>query len=779
MRRLGILTASAIMLSSVTAYAQTRIVSAVGTLRANTVPSPQLCVLGYYGAGTAGGGCLALIATGVSSSLDNSCTIFVDASGDEYQRQGNQQSVSVTDCGATGNTKVVASSSVSIASGSNNLTVAGASFKNSDVGKSIEVSGAGAAGIYHTLVSTISAYVGATQVRLADNASNTVTEAAETVIYGTDDTTAWTNARNAISNLASSTYDQAISAPGGTISCPAGIYLLSATIYGDSNVHIVGADAGQFNQYQAGNVPSALSSVNLQGACSVVDNNPATNSIPIDFAGFWIKASNGTSGTAQAGAAKTITLALTASGTDHFYEGSIIRITGGTGAGEQNQITNYAGASKLATVAYEWDKAPDSSSAYSVDAHAAGSRFTTTEGAASGGIGCQNGNTVSVESGVGMSNINIVTMLGQYAGFRVVCTTQGTAFSNILTFGFQVGYERNAVSYGKFSQVTTLALYEGRIEFSGDHASCDHCASWGTLRQAVPAVGRPWLVGVMASATANTLDPNPSWSTGYYGYYNAASTDDNADGENYDRSYFRAADYGGVCNGCHMEVWQHQGFYGTNGSLVWNGGDSFASVTGAAFQGATFTLTIVNHSVDPNEVGTFALIGTFNCTYGGHVTILDTPPDTGDRDPTGTGCVSWDYYNGKSVAWTPVLRGSGSAGSVTYTARTGSYSANNNIVTATFYLAWSAFSGASGDALITGLPISPITTRGTFWEGACRSDNVTFPSGTSMITASLNDKNGATIIPIATGSGVATTEIPISDFPARGGLTCTIAYARY
>lgn len=78
------------------------------------------------------------------------------------------------------------SASVSITSGTDALTVVGASFTAADVGKRIVVPGAGAAGA--TLHTTIDGFTSSTQVSLANNASTTLTAVAASVTYGTDDT---------------------------------------------------------------------------------------------------------------------------------------------------------------------------------------------------------------------------------------------------------------------------------------------------------------------------------------------------------------------------------------------------------------------------------------------------------------------------------------------------------------------------------------------------------------------------------------------------------------
>lgn len=90
----------------------------------------------------------------------------------------------------------IASSSVSITSGSPNLTVTGATFALSDVGKVISITQAGTtvSGIKGTLNTTIMAFVDVTHVTLTNNAGTTVSAAAQTVTYFTDDTAAFNTA---------------------------------------------------------------------------------------------------------------------------------------------------------------------------------------------------------------------------------------------------------------------------------------------------------------------------------------------------------------------------------------------------------------------------------------------------------------------------------------------------------------------------------------------------------------------------------------------------------
>lgn len=94
-------------------------------------------------------------------------------------------------------------------------------------------------------------------------------------------------------------------------------------------------------------------------------------------------------GTAQAGASGTITLASGASAVNDFYNGRIVRTTGGTGSGQSRTITDYVGATKIATVDSAWSVTPDATTTYSVegsvtDNYYKGMMLRTTGGTGSG-----------------------------------------------------------------------------------------------------------------------------------------------------------------------------------------------------------------------------------------------------------------------------------------------------------------------------------------------------------------------------------------------------------
>jgi hypothetical protein len=71
-------------------------------------------------------------------------------------------------------------------------------------------------------------------------------------------------------------------------------------------------------------------------------------------------------GTAQAGAATTITLPTTYSTINETYTGQTLKINSGTGAGQSRAITAYVGATRVATVA-AWTVVPDATSVFEID----------------------------------------------------------------------------------------------------------------------------------------------------------------------------------------------------------------------------------------------------------------------------------------------------------------------------------------------------------------------------------------------------------------------------
>jgi hypothetical protein len=97
--------------------------------------------------------------------------------------------LSVKDFGAAGDSvSITGAITISSSDGTNTLTVAGAAFATTDVGKTIGVPGAGTTG--GVLTTTIATRVSATQVTLTASAVTSVSAVSGTVTYGTDDAAA-------------------------------------------------------------------------------------------------------------------------------------------------------------------------------------------------------------------------------------------------------------------------------------------------------------------------------------------------------------------------------------------------------------------------------------------------------------------------------------------------------------------------------------------------------------------------------------------------------------
>ena len=84
-----------------------------------------------------------------------------------------------------------------------------------------------------------------------------------------------------------------------------------------------------------------------------------------------------THGKARGGSGSTIVLQTTASSDNNYYNGALIRIVSGTGAGQQSKVASYVGATRTATVG-AFSPAPDTTSIYEI-----GPFFTFTGGGGS------------------------------------------------------------------------------------------------------------------------------------------------------------------------------------------------------------------------------------------------------------------------------------------------------------------------------------------------------------------------------------------------------------
>lgn len=172
------------------------------------------------------------------------------------------------------------------------------------------------------------------------------------------------------------------------------------------------------------------------------------------------------SGTAQAGGSNSITLAAGASATDGLHVGNLIKIYGGTGAGQTRTISAYIGATKVATVGRAWAITPDSSSTYAVEAIQSpllDSNLyviaSSVQGNVSGSVGSVTGNVGgSVASVVGLTASNLdatVSSRSTYAGGAVASVTAGVT---VTTNNDKTGYGLSAAAVQAVWDALTTAL---------------------------------------------------------------------------------------------------------------------------------------------------------------------------------------------------------------------------------------------------------------------------------------------------------------------------------
>lgn len=113
--------------------------------------------------------------------------------------------------------------------------------------------------------------------------------------------------------------------------------------------------------------------VNIAGQAAALDSNNLLKVDAEDWKGSAVSAlvsgmvpavTSIRSGTAQAGGASTITLDAGASATSNLYDNELVYIVSGTGAGQVNTISSYAGSTKIATMIDAWATNPDNTSVF-------------------------------------------------------------------------------------------------------------------------------------------------------------------------------------------------------------------------------------------------------------------------------------------------------------------------------------------------------------------------------------------------------------------------------
>jgi len=135
---------------------------------------------------------------------------------------------------------------------------------------------------------------------------------------------------------------------------------------------VTGSVAGSVASVGTGGITSAtLAASALNSVADAVWDEPYTGHVTAGTVGRLMQAVR--DGTAQAGAATSITLDASASSTTDFYKGCAVELIGGLGVGQGNVISAYNGTTKVATVESTWVVNPDSSSVFVLFAGSAAS----------------------------------------------------------------------------------------------------------------------------------------------------------------------------------------------------------------------------------------------------------------------------------------------------------------------------------------------------------------------------------------------------------------------
>jgi hypothetical protein len=139
---------------------------------------------------------------------------------------------------------------------------------------------------------------------------------------------------------------------------------------------------------------------------------------------------------------------------------------------------------------------------------------------------------------------------------------------------------------------------------------------------------------------------------------------------------------------------------------------------------------------------------------------------------------TWDDYEEGTVgSWTPVVRGSGTAGTYELDASTqASYTKNGNEVTlyARIVLAGSLTAGGTGNVRITGVPFTmPAATYGAF--AACSVNGIAF-TGSQIVIERVSAGATTTLYMYGLANTGTQTEVPISAVGASDVITFTLRY---
>lgn len=253
----------------------------------------------------------------------------------------------------------------------NDLTTVALPLVPTTAGRTLDVSAGGEAGVDWANVgspTTSLALTGTTiattqKVDLETIKTNPVVNAG-TVTFPTTATLASTTNITAgtVTTATNVTTVNGLAANVITASSIAADAITDAKVASDVTIASVTGAVGSVTGNVGGNVTGSVGSVATGGitAASIADGAIDRATFAADTGLVTIR-----SNTATAGAGTTITLDASASAVDDFYNNTIIFITGGTGVGQARFISDYVGATKVATVP-TWITNPDNTSTFAI-----------------------------------------------------------------------------------------------------------------------------------------------------------------------------------------------------------------------------------------------------------------------------------------------------------------------------------------------------------------------------------------------------------------------------
>lgn len=197
------------------------------------------------------------------------------------------------------------------------------------------------------------------------------------------------------------------------------------------------------------------------------------------------------SGTAQAGAGSTITLASGASAMDNFYAGLFVFISNNGAAGSQYQarrIISYVGSTKVATVDSAWGTNPSSSSAYDIlvpEGYAsvqwAGGRIADPAT-----IGYP---AATVKAGTGTGELSLASGVVAASVAGAVGSVTGAVGSVTGNVGGNVTGSVGSVATGGITAASIAADAIGASELAADAATEIATAVWAAATRTLTALG--------------------------------------------------------------------------------------------------------------------------------------------------------------------------------------------------------------------------------------------------------------------------------------------------